>query len=82
MTKVALTKQTGFNQDFEFRCLGGKYLDLFFQSGFRDTAGFFKQKSIKNVFIIYTPKYDTPVIVNLCVKRGVKKYFSRQTKAV
>ena len=30
MTTVALKKQTGFNQDFEFRCLGGKYQDLFF----------------------------------------------------
>ena len=30
MTIVALKKQTGFNQDFEFRCLGGKYQDLFF----------------------------------------------------
>ena len=30
MTIVPLRKQTGFNQDFEFRCLGGKYQDLFF----------------------------------------------------
>ena len=30
MTIVALKKPTGFNQDFEFRCLGGKYQDLFF----------------------------------------------------
>ena len=29
MTIVPLRKQTGFNQDFEFRCLGGKYQDLF-----------------------------------------------------
>ena len=43
MTIVALRKQTGFNQDFEFRCIGGKYQDLFFQSVFRDTADFFKQ---------------------------------------
>ena len=25
MTIVALKKQTGFNQDFEFTCFGGKY---------------------------------------------------------
>ena len=43
MAIVVLRKQTGFNQDFEFRCLGGKYQDLFYQSGFRDTADFFKQ---------------------------------------
>ena len=30
MTIVALKKQTGFNQDFEFRCFGGKYQVLFF----------------------------------------------------
>ena len=41
MTVIALRKQIGFNQDFEFRCLGGKYQDLFFQSRFRDTADFF-----------------------------------------
>ena len=29
MTIVALKKQTGFNQDFEFRCFGGKYQVLF-----------------------------------------------------
>ena len=28
MPIVALRKQTGFNQDFEFKCLGGKYQDL------------------------------------------------------
>ena len=42
----SLPKQSGFklsNQDFKFRCFGGKYQDLFFQSGFRDTADFFKQ---------------------------------------
>ena len=32
---VVLKKQTGFNQDFKLRCLGGKYQDLFFQSGFK-----------------------------------------------
>ena len=42
VAKVSL-KKTGSNQDFEFRCLGGKYQDLFFQSGVRDTADFFKQ---------------------------------------
>ena len=41
MTIVTPRKQTAFNQDFEFRCLGGKYQDLFYQSGFRDTADFF-----------------------------------------
>ena len=30
MAIVALKKQTGFNQDFEFRCFGGKYQVLFF----------------------------------------------------
>ena len=30
MTIVPLRKQTGFNQDFEFRCFGGKYQVLFF----------------------------------------------------
>ena len=42
---MALRKRIGFNQDFEFRCLGGKYQDLFFQSGFRDTADFFSDKT-------------------------------------
>ena len=41
MIIVAIRKQTGFNQDFEFRWLVGKYQDLLFQSGFRDTADFF-----------------------------------------
>ena len=43
MAIVVLRKQTGFNQDFEFWFFGGKYRDLFFQSGFRDTVDFFKQ---------------------------------------
>ena len=30
MSIAALKKQTDFNQDFEFRCLEGKYQDLFF----------------------------------------------------
>jgi hypothetical protein len=30
MTIVALKKQTGFNQVFEFRCFGGKNQDLVF----------------------------------------------------
>ena len=34
--KMTLRKQTGFFQHFEFRCLGGRYQDLFFQSGFCD----------------------------------------------
>jgi hypothetical protein len=34
ITIVALRKQTSFNQDFEFRCIGGKYQDLFFNQDF------------------------------------------------
>ena len=36
--------QTGSNQDFEIYQFGVKYQVLFFQSGFYDTADFFKQK--------------------------------------
>ena len=52
---VALKKQSGFNQDFEFRCLGGKYQDLFFQSEFRDTTDFFKQNKQEKIRIPCLP---------------------------
>ena len=45
---MPISKQTGFNQDFEFRCLGEKYKDLFFQSEFRDTANFFQTEQTVN----------------------------------
>ena len=54
MTIVALKKQTGFNQDFEFRCLGGKYQDLFFNQVSNRTNS--KQEKIR---IPCCPKYRT-----------------------
>ena len=42
LVRIVMNKSLeGFNQDFEFSCLGVKYQDLFFQSGFRDIADFF-----------------------------------------
>ena len=37
--------QTGSNQDFEIQQIGVKYQDLFFRSGFCDTADCFKQNN-------------------------------------
>ena len=71
MTIVTLRKQTGFNQDSKFRCLGGKYQDLFFQSGFHDTA------DLED--ILHSLWYILCVVINFkckscaCVKIVVKK---------
>ena len=40
---VKIIGETGSNQDFEIKQFGVKNQDLFFQSGFLDTAYFFKQ---------------------------------------
>ena len=60
MTIVALKKQTGFNQDFEFRCFGGKYQVLFFNQVSNKTNS--KQEKIR---IPCLPGTTHPRIIHL-----------------